>query len=118
MSFPTQGYTPAPVVFGRLRDSIGSTVLTVNQEWFASDIIPSVDDDLSADLAIEFAFEKRAIIEVTLDSGVTFFRLNNNNKAEAETLNSFAFPALNTDLINFRADIAGTLRFARVLEYP
>jgi len=116
MSFPSQGYTPTTIPAINVRDTVGSTVLTANQEWFASDFTPTPDDNFASETVIEFVFEKRAIIQVSFDSGATWYSLNNNNKVEAETLNSFEFPTINTDLINFRADTAGTLRFARILE--
>lgn len=116
MSFPSQGYVPTTIPLPRLRSSITNVVVIVDQEWFASDIIPEVDDDFGSDLIFVFTFSERANISVSYDSGATWFLLNNNNKIEAETLNSFAIPVLNTDLINFRSDTAGTIRIARVLE--
>ena len=116
MSFPSQGYTPTTIPLARVRATVGSTVLTSNQEWFPSDIVPLVDDNLQSEIVIVFVFEKRAIIQVTYDSGVTWYNLNNNLKMEAETLNSISVPVINTDQVNFRTSTAGTLRFARASE--
>lgn len=116
MSFPSQGYVPTTFTVPTLRDSIANVAVIVDQEWFASDIIPLVEVGFGSEMFIVFAFDKRANIEVTYDSGLTFFALNNKQKIEAETLNSFEIPVLSTDLINFRSDTAGTIRIARVLE--
>lgn len=116
MSFPSQGYTPTTFTLPRLLATLTNVARTANQEWFASDFVPQVGDNLGSDIILIFAFDTRTIIEVTLDSGVTFFALNNNQKVEKDTLNSFAIPVLNTDLVNFRASSAGTIRTARVLE--
>lgn len=116
MSFPAQGYIPTTVPIPILKDSVTNLVRIANQEWFASDILPTPPDDFGSVLILVFAFDKRAIIQVTLDSGATWQSLNNNLKVEAETFNSFEIQVLNIDQVNFRADTAGTLRFARVLE--
>ncbi len=116
MSFPSQGYTPTTIPLGRVRVEVASTDLTSNQEWLASDIVPEVGDGLSSTVGIQFAFENRATIEVTLDGGTTWYKLNNNQKVEAETINYFEVLAVNTDQINFRTSTAGTLRFAVVTE--
>ncbi len=116
MSFPSQGYVPTTIPIPTFRDSITNVAVIVNQEWFASDIIPLVEVGFGSEMIFIFAFDKRANIEVTYDSGLTFFALNNKQKIESETLNSFEIPVLSTDLINFRSDTAGTIRIARVLE--
>jgi len=116
MSFPSQGYIPSTVPIPILKSSISNVAVIVDEEWFASDIIPQVDPGFGSDLLFIFAFSKRANISVSYDSGANWFLLNNNNKIEAETLNSFEIPVLSTDLINFRSDTAGTIRIARVLE--
>lgn len=116
MSFPSQGYIPTTIPIPRLRDSVTNLARAADQEWFASDIIPTPPDDFGSDLILVFAYSVRAIIEVSYDSGANFVALNNNQKVEAETLNSFELPVLNVDQVTFRADSAGTIRFARVLE--
>lgn len=116
MSFPSQGYVPTTIPLPRLRQTLTNVAKAVDAEWFASDIVPEVDDNLGSELIFVFAFSARANISVSYDSGATWFLLNNNNKIEAETINSFAIPVINTDLINFRSDTAGTIRIARVLE--
>ena len=116
MSFPSQGYIPSTVPIPVLKDSVTNIVRLADQEWFASDIIPTPADNFASNIIIVFCYSVRAIIEVSLDSGATFCKLNNNNKTEAETLNSFEIPVLNIDQVTFRADTGGTLRFARAFE--
>ena len=116
MSFPSQGYIPTTVPIPIIKDTIAALARAVNQEWFASDTTPTVPSENGGMLTIVFVFSKRAIIEVTYDSGVTWFKLMNGLKIEAETLNSFELPVISTDQINFRADTAGDVRIARVLE--
>jgi len=116
MSFPSQGYIPSTVPIPILKESVTALARNANEEWFASDIIPTPADNFGSNIIIVFAYSVRAIIEVSLDSGATFVSLNNNNKTEAESFNSFEFPVLNIDQVTFRADTAGTLRFARAFE--
>jgi len=116
MSFPSQGYIPTTVPVPVLRDQVTNLARTANQEWFASDIVPTVASENSSIIEITFCFEKRVKVEVTLDGGTTFCKLNNDNNIEAETINTYQIPVLNGDLVNFRVNLAGTIRFARVTE--
>jgi len=116
MSFPSQGYIPTTVPVPVLRDQVSNLARTAFQEWFASDILPTVALGFASIVEITFCFEKRVVLEVTYDSGTTWFRLNNNNNIEAESINTFGFPVLNGDMINFRCSLAGTIRIARVTE--
>jgi hypothetical protein len=88
----------------------------VNEEWFASDIIPTPNDDTGSDLIIQFAFDTKAVISISFDSGASWTEFNNGFAPEAETVNVFSVFGLNTDQINFRADKAGTILYARVFE--
>jgi len=116
MSFPSQGYIPTTVPIPKLVDSVVNQVLIADAEWFASDIVPTPPDDFGSELILVFCFDSRTEVEVTYDGGTNWHKLNNGLKMEAETLNSFNLPVMNIDQVNFRADTAGTLRFARVLE--
>jgi len=116
MSFPSQGYIPSTVPIPILKDSVSALARNADQEWFASDIIPTPADNFASNIIFVFAYSVRAIIEVSLDSGTTWVNLNNNNKVEAESFNSFEVPVLNIDQVTIRADTAGTIRFARAFE--
>ena len=116
MSFPSQGYTPTTVPPFRNVTDVTALARTANQEWFASDIVPTPNDDFSSEIILQFSFTPRAIIEVTFDSGTTWLPLNNRFRAEADTLHSFLILARNSDLVNFRATVAGTINIARVIE--
>lgn len=116
MSFPPQGYIPTTVPVPVLRATLSNLARIVNEEWFASDFAPNVATENSDIIEITFCYSARAIIEVSLDSGSTWCKLNNNQKIEAETINTYQIPVINGDLINFRADTAGTIRLARVTE--
>jgi len=120
MSFPSQGYTPsfATVTLfpGKLRTQVTNLVRTANQEWFASDIIPTPVLNEASEIIIQYCFSDKTEVEITLDGGLTFCVINNAFEPEDETINTFVFMALNTDMINFRAKEAGTIRFARIFE--
>ncbi len=115
MSFPAQGYIPTTTPVPVLRDQVTALSRTANQNWFASDIVPTVASENSSIIEITFCFEKRIKMEVTLD-GTTFCALNNNLPIEAQTINTYQIPVLNGDLVNFRVNLAGIIRFARVTE--
>jgi len=120
MSFPSQGYTPSFSTVtqfpGKLITQVTNLVRTANQEWFASDIIPTPLTGEASEIIIQFCFSEKAKFEITLDGGLTFCGINNDFEPEDETINTFVFLALNTDMINFRADKSGTIRYARIFE--
>lgn len=116
MSFPAQGYIPTTVPIPVLRDQVTNLSRTANQNWFASDIVPTVASENSSIIEITFCFEKRIKMEVSLDGGTTFCTLNNNLSIEAQTINTYQIPVLAGDLINFRCNLAGIIRYARVTE--
>ncbi len=116
MSFPSQGYIPSTFPDYRLKDQVNNLVLVADQEWFSSDIVPTPADGVGSEIIILFCFSAKAEIQISFDSGTTWCALNNKFKPEAETTNTFVAIGINTDTINFRADMAGTLRYARVFE--
>lgn len=120
MSFPSQGYTPSFSTVtqfpGKLITSVTNLARSANQEWFASDIIPTPINSDASEIIIQFCFSEKSEFEISLDSGVTWCKINNAFRPEDETINTFVFMAINTDMINFRAEEAGTIRYARIFE--
>ncbi len=116
MSFPSQGYTPTTIPVTQLITQVTNLARSANQEWFASDIIPTPADNTASEIIIQYCFSDKTEVEITLDGGLTFCAINNAFEPERETINTFVFLALNTDMINFRAKEAGTIRFARIFE--
>lgn len=116
MSFPTQGYVPTTPIETRLRDQVNNLARIADEEWFASDIVPTPGDETGSKIILEFCYSVKSELEVSFDSGITWCALNNKFRSEAETINTFVIIGLNTDTVNFRAKSAGTIRYARVFE--
>jgi len=116
MSFPSQGYIPSTVPIPVLKQSVTALARNADEEWFASDIVPTPADNFASNIILVFCYSARTIMEVSIDGGTTWCNLNNNNKVEAESFNSIEIPVTNIDLVTFRADTAGTIRFARAFE--
>lgn len=82
-----------------------------NAEFLASDIVPKVEGSNATTLKITIAVSvTAAVLEISFDSGVTWFALNAAVPLVIGDLNIFEIPGVDsTDLINFRAsNVSGT----------
>ena len=116
MSFPSQGYVPTTPIEVVLKDSVINLARLADEEWFASDFVPTPADGRASEVIIQFCYSVKATFEISLDGGATWCALNNKFKPESETINQFIILGINTQAFNFRADSAGTLRYAYIFE--
>jgi len=88
-----------------------------NVEWFATDVTSASFQDIRASkFRLTFALSSKVIVEVTLDSGTTWYSLNSNSAITADSVFAFDVPARQADLFNMRTPAAAgtTVRFCRV----
>lgn len=98
-------------------DSITNVAKAINVEWFTPDIPPTgLVAGQGIDSAIHFAINTRAKIQYTLDGGTVWVALNNGFNIEPDVGNVYTIPMIFGDTLNFRADKALTVTFARVVQ--
>lgn len=91
-----------------------------NAEWFSSDLSPETlhSDQEASKFRISVALSAHVYIEVTLDSGSTWVKLNSGNKVVIDSLYVFDVPIRFGDTFNMRVpDSSGaTIRVCRISE--
>lgn len=97
--------------------SITNVAKAINVKWFTTDIPPvGLIAGQGIESAIHFAINTRAKIQYSLDGAVTWVGLNNGFSIEPDVGNVYTIPMIFGDTLNFRADKALTVIFARVVQ--
>jgi len=89
-----------------------------NAEWFATDISPGIKSEKALNLILQVSVTvTAAVIEVTLDSGVTWSKLNSGVAISIGELHQFDVFAKEGDTVNFRASNASgtTLAYCYII---
>ena len=84
-------------------------VKAANAEWLAEDYAPDVQVGKAVDLICQFSLSADVVVEVTLNSGTDWTKLNSGVALGVDQLKQFDVFATNGDLVNFRtATVGGT----------
>lgn len=91
-----------------------------NVEWFAADLSPETlsSEQEASKFRLAVAVDTHVYVEVTLDSGTTWLKLNGGNKLVINSLYVFDVPIRFGDTFNMRIpDSSGaTIKVCRVSE--
>lgn len=79
-------------------------------EWFSEDLVSGLEDEKMINYILQVSVSiTNAVIEVTLDGGTTWTKLNSGTAITVGLLHQFDIFAKSTDLLNFRAsNVNGT----------
>lgn len=88
---------------------VASGAKAQNAEWFAQNIIPIIPpiDNKCSKIRLTFALTGAVVVEVTLDSGSSWYSLNEARATVASSLYSFDIPCRDGDLFNARTPTVG-----------
>ena len=91
-----------------------------NAEWFSSDLSPETlsSDQEASKFRISVAVSAAVDVQITLDSGTTWLKLNSGNTLVADSLYIFDVPTRFGDTFNMRTSTSGgcTVRVCRISE--
>ena len=91
-----------------------------NAEWFAADLSPETlsSDQEASKFRISVAVSAAVDVQITLDSGTTWLKLNSGNTLVADSLYIFDVPTRFGDTFNMRTSTSGgcTVRVCRISE--
>jgi len=94
----------------------------INVEFLAADVVPGTLDERATLIRLTMLFSVTSpVLEMTVDSGATWFSLNSGSPIPIGQLFGFDIPGMDlNDQINFRTPTTGgtTLEIFRVVSVP